>query len=78
MQQAGQEKANATKKDGSWNFMDDIEDLIIPEDLKQLLKQEKKAQENLEAFSDSSKKQILYGIASEKKGNPEDKNKKNC
>ena len=37
MQPAGQEKVDAAKKDRSWNFLDDIEDLIIPEDLKQTL-----------------------------------------
>ena len=67
MQPAGQKKVDAAKKDGSWNFLDDIEDLIIPEDLKQRLEQKKKAQENFEAFSDSSKKQILYWIATAKK-----------
>jgi uncharacterized protein YdeI (YjbR/CyaY-like superfamily) len=67
MQPAGQEKVNAAKKDGSWNFLDDIEDMIIPEDLKETFKQNKVAQENFEAFSDSSKKQILYWIASAKK-----------
>lgn len=67
MQPAGQEKVNIAKKDGSWNFLDDIEDLIIPEDLKQTFSHNKIAQENFEAFSDSSKKQILYWIASAKK-----------
>ena len=33
MQPAGMEKVNAAKKDGSWTFLDDIEDLVIPEDL---------------------------------------------
>jgi len=33
MQSAGMEKVNADKKDGSWTFLDDIEDLVIPEDL---------------------------------------------
>lgn len=67
MQPAGLEKVNAAKKDGSWNFLDDIEDLIIPDDLKETFKQNKVAQENFDAFSDSAKKQILYWIASAKK-----------
>jgi uncharacterized protein YdeI (YjbR/CyaY-like superfamily) len=67
MHPAGQEKVNTAKKDGSWNFLDDIEDLIIPADLKQTFKQNRKAQKNFESFSDSSKKQILYWIAIAKK-----------
>ncbi|MBI4813334.1 MAG: YdeI/OmpD-associated family protein, partial [Methanobacterium sp.] len=51
----------------SWNFMDDIEDLVVPEDLKNALNKDKVAFENFEAFSDSVKKQVLYWIASAKK-----------
>jgi len=67
MQPAGMEKLHAAKKDGSWTFLDDIEDLIIPEDLDRSLEQNTTAKTNFEAFSSSSKKQILYGIASAKK-----------
>ncbi len=67
MQPAGLEKIDAAKKNGSWTFMDDIEDLVIPEDLKNILKQNKAAYLNFEAFSDSVKKQILYWIASAKR-----------
>jgi uncharacterized protein YdeI (YjbR/CyaY-like superfamily) len=67
MQPAGMEKVNNAKKDGSWTFLDDVEDLVIPEDLKQLLGQNTIAKANFEAFSDSSKKQILYWIVSAKR-----------
>ena len=66
MQPAGMEKVNAAKKDGSWTFLDDIEDLVIPEDLKRSLEQNTIAKANFEAFSNSSKKQILYWIVSAK------------
>ena len=67
MKPAGLKKVEAAKKDGSWTFLDDIENLVIPEDLKHALKLNKVAQENFEAFSDSAKKPILYWIASAKK-----------
>jgi uncharacterized protein YdeI (YjbR/CyaY-like superfamily) len=67
MQPAGLEKIDASKKNGSWTFMDDIEDLVIPEDLKNILEQNKAAYENFEGFSDSVKKQVLYWIASAKR-----------
>ncbi|MDY9924034.1 YdeI/OmpD-associated family protein [Methanobacterium sp.] len=67
MNPRGLEKVEAAKKDGSWNFMDDIEDLVVPEDLKNALNKDKIAFDNFEAFSGSVKKQVLYWIASAKK-----------
>ena len=55
------------KKDGSWTFLDDVEDMVIPEDLKQLLEENTTAKANFKAFSNSSKKQILYWIVSAKR-----------
>ena len=66
MKPAGLEKINTAKKDGSWTILDDIEDLIIPLDLKNTLKQNKTAYENFEGFTDSTKKQVLYWIANAK------------
>jgi len=62
MKPAGLEKINTAKKDGSWTILNDIEDLIIPEDLKNTLKQNTVAYKNFEAFTDSTKKQVLYWI----------------
>ena len=66
MKPAGLEKINTAKKDGSWTILNDIEDLIIPEDLENKLKQNKTAYENFEAFTDSTKKQVLYWITTAK------------
>lgn len=66
MKPAGLEKVEAAKKDGSWTFLDDIEDLIVPEDLKKALNKNKTAIENFNSFGDSHKKQILYWVASAK------------
>ena len=67
MQPAGMEKVNAAKKDSSWTFLDNVEDMVIPEDLKQLLEENTTAKANFEAFSNSSKKQILYWIVRAKR-----------
>lgn len=64
---AGLEKIEAAKKDGSWDFLDDIDDLIIPDDLKKVLNANYPAKENFEAFTDSIKKQILYWIKTAKR-----------
>jgi len=64
---AGLETVEAAKKEGSWNFLDDIEDLIVPEDLKKALKENNTALKNFEAFNDSTKKGIFYWIASAKR-----------
>lgn len=67
MTPAGLEKIETAKKDGSWYFLDDIENLVIPEDLREALDASPPAKANFENFSDSIKKQILYWIKSAKR-----------
>lgn len=67
MTPAGLEKIETAKKDGSWYFLDDIENLVIPPDLKEALDANLSAKSNFESFSDSIKKQILYWIKSAKR-----------
>lgn len=66
MTQAGLEKINAAKQDGSWTTLDEVEALIIPSDLKQALETNETANQNFAAFSNSSKKNILFWINSAK------------
>lgn len=73
MQPAGLNKVEAAKKDGSWNFLDDIENLIIPKDLNLALNSDREAKNNFEALGDSSKKQILYWIKSAKRDSTREK-----
>lgn len=54
-------------QDGSWNTLDAIEELIIPADLKQALEANETANRYFEAFSNSSKKNILFWIESAKR-----------
>lgn len=67
MTTAGLKKVDAAKRDGSWNVLDDVEDLKIPEDLKKALEANETALEHFTAFRDSPKKQILWWIASAKR-----------
>ncbi len=74
MTEAGLEKVEAAKRDGSWNTLDVIDDIQIPEDLYQALASNKKARDNFMAFSDSSKKIILRWIRDAKR--PETRKKR--
>ncbi|GAA6619932.1 YdeI/OmpD-associated family protein [Scytonema sp. NUACC26] len=67
MTQAGLEKIENAKQDGSWNKLDAIESLIIPTDLKQALEVNESANQYFEAFSKTSKKNILFWIDSAKR-----------
>lgn len=54
------------KKNGAWNFLDDVERLIIPPDLDIALKAEGKAKLYYERFPNSSKRNILEWIKNAK------------
>ena len=60
MTKAGLEKIEAAKQDGSWTTLDTIEELIIPADLTQALAANETANRYFEAFSNISKKNILF------------------
>jgi uncharacterized protein YdeI (YjbR/CyaY-like superfamily) len=60
-------KINAAKRDGSWHYLDDIENLVIPDDLAAALQVNSSAKENFESFNDSAKKVILMWIKSAKR-----------
>jgi uncharacterized protein YdeI (YjbR/CyaY-like superfamily) len=74
MTEAGLEKIEAAKQDGSWNSLDAIEALIVPIDLQQALAANEIANRNFEAFSNSIKKNILAWIESAKR--PETRQKR--
>lgn len=64
MTPAGLTKIEAAKKNGSWNQLDAIDRLVMPSDLLEQLSANPEAKRNFEAFSPSSKKIILFWIAS--------------
>jgi len=67
MREVGLQKINVAKQNGSWTALDDIEALVIPIDLQQALASNATANQNFQAFSNSSKKNILSWIASAKR-----------
>jgi len=67
MTSAGLAKIEAARKDGSWNKLDTIDRLVMPADLLEQLSANEEAKRNFEGFSTSSKKIILFWIASAKR-----------
>ncbi|MDH3431443.1 MAG: YdeI/OmpD-associated family protein [Gammaproteobacteria bacterium] len=67
MTKAGQEKVIAARQDGSWAYLDDIENLVVPDDLAQALGTNKRARDNFEAFNASARKVILLWIKTAKR-----------
>jgi uncharacterized protein YdeI (YjbR/CyaY-like superfamily) len=67
MTEVGLAKIEAAKQDGSWALLDAVEALIVPSDLQQALDQNETAKRNFEAFSNSTKKNILFWIDSAKR-----------
>ena len=62
MTPAGRRKIDAAKRDGSWSYLDDIENLVIPDDLASALRENEKAQDSFDSFDKSAKKVILLWI----------------
>ncbi|CAM1369984.1 YdeI/OmpD-associated family protein [Tenacibaculum xiamenense] len=62
MHESGLSKINVAKEDGSWSSLDDVENLVVPEDLQTAFKNNKKAYENYTNFAPSYKKGYLYWL----------------
>ncbi|WP_234971642.1 YdeI/OmpD-associated family protein [Mesonia phycicola] len=67
MTKSGLKSIEVAKQNGSWTILDDIEELIIPKDLQEALTSHKNALEYFESQSKSSKKMLLYWVASAKR-----------
>jgi uncharacterized protein YdeI (YjbR/CyaY-like superfamily) len=67
MTPAGLAKIETARKDGSWNALDAIDRLEKPADLQTQLAANPAARRNFDAFSPSSRKIILFWIASAKR-----------
>lgn len=66
MKQSGLEMVSAAKKNGTWDFLNDVENLIIPSDLEEALAQNQKAHYYFARFPKSSKRAILEWIKNAK------------
>lgn len=58
----GKKVISEAKKNGSWTALDDVENLIIPEDLQKAFNKNKDALSNYENFSRSYRKSYLYWL----------------
>jgi len=67
MTPAGQAMIDIAKQNGSWNSLNDVEKMVIPDDLQKALNKNKKAIANFHAFSPSAKKMILHRVYSAKR-----------
>ena len=67
IQKAGLQKIEQAKEDGSWDVLNEIEELIMPEDLMLALKKNKTAYNFFDAFPPGVKKGIYQWIISAKK-----------
>ncbi|MGB0870048.1 MAG: YdeI/OmpD-associated family protein [Flavobacteriales bacterium] len=67
MKEEGLKSIAIAKENGSWVFLDDVEALIVPEDLKMELENRKGALDFFNSLSDSSKKMFLYWVHSAKR-----------
>jgi uncharacterized protein YdeI (YjbR/CyaY-like superfamily) len=74
MTAAGLKVVKASRKDGSWNRLQDVENLVIPPDLARHLTQNYVADKYFQSWSDSVKKQVLWYLKSAKR--PETREKR--
>ena len=66
MEPAGMNLVERAKANGAWNFLDDVEQLILPPDLAQAFTENPKAAAYFERFPPSSKRGILEWIKTAK------------
>ena len=67
MTPAGCKPIDAAKRDGAWSFLDDIENVVIPDDLVSALQENKTAQREFDRFNRSAMKVILRWIKTAKR-----------
>lgn len=74
MRPAGLQMIELAKQNGTWNALDEVENLILPEDLQAALQNNQVANEKFEAFPRSVKRGILEWILNAKR--PETRRKR--
>ena len=62
MAPAGFESIKIAQQNGSWNLLDDVEELVVPDDLEQAFTQHKGSKEYFSGLSKSLKKMMLQWI----------------
>lgn len=67
MAKAGLDSIETAKQNGSWTLLDEVEQLIIPYDLKEEMRNHKGSMEFFDQLSKSAKKILLYWVISAKR-----------
>lgn len=67
LEAAGRRSVEAAKANGTWTLLDDVEDLVVPEDLAAALDALPGARRSWDAFPPSARRQSLYWIAEAKR-----------
>ena len=67
MEPAGRAQVEIAQATGTWTIMDDVEDLVVPDDLAVALAARTGAREQFDGFSPSVRKQVLAWIVLAKK-----------
>ncbi len=67
MKEEGYKSIEIAKENGSWKFLDEVEALLVPEDLKKEFANYKGSMEYFESLSNSAKKILLYWVISAKR-----------
>ncbi len=67
MREEGYKSIEIAKENGSWIFLDEVEALLIPKELKEEFEKYKGSREYFDSLSKSAKKILLYWIVSAKR-----------
>ncbi len=67
MEEEGYNSIEIAKENNSWTFLDEVEALVIPEDLKREFENHKGSMEYFDSLTKSAKKILLYWIISAKR-----------
>jgi uncharacterized protein YdeI (YjbR/CyaY-like superfamily) len=59
---AGYKSIEVAKQNGSWTFLDQVEELVIPEDLEKTFRKSPETHHYFSGLSKSAKKILLYGL----------------
>jgi uncharacterized protein YdeI (YjbR/CyaY-like superfamily) len=62
MHKSGLKAIKTAKENGSWTALDDVENGVIPADLKQIFDKKPKAYENYKSFTKGQRKSFLYWL----------------
>ncbi|MDH3729812.1 MAG: YdeI/OmpD-associated family protein [Acidimicrobiia bacterium] len=67
MTEAGLRAVEVAKENGAWEFLDEVEALVVPKDLAEALGQHKGARQTYEDFGNSAKQGILLWVKQAKR-----------